>query len=129
MRTLGGRRDQDDAGVATVLAAICVVIVIAVVGVAVQLGAALLARHRAEVAADLAALAAASMVLGGPDVACAAAMDLAHANGAELLSCEQDLLTVRVQVSVRVRAGPMVGTATGRARAGPVDDAQAGAGG
>jgi secretion/DNA translocation related TadE-like protein len=93
---------------------------VVVTGVVVQLGAAMLARHRAESAADLAALAAASAMLGGPDRACAAASTFARANGADLLSCEQDSLDVRLRVRVRVRAGPLVGSAVGRARAGPV---------
>jgi secretion/DNA translocation related TadE-like protein len=118
-----GRRQRAawraDAGVATVLAVVCLVSLLVVTGAVVQFGAAMLARHRAEVAADLAALAAASVLLGGRDRACAAAETYARSNGAQLLSCEQDSLDVRLQVRVRVRAGPLVGSAVGRARAGP----------
>jgi secretion/DNA translocation related TadE-like protein len=117
-----GRQAEDrDAGVATVFVAVCVVVLVLVTGIAGELGTVLLSRHRAEAAADLAALAAASVALGGKDRSCAAAADLAGANGGELVSCDQDSLTIRVQVRVRVRAGPLVGTAIGRARAGPVE--------
>ena len=62
--------------------------VLAVVGMAVVLvGAAVVARHRAGAAADLAALAGAGRaVLGDPD-ACAVAADVAAANAAELTGC------------------------------------------
>lgn len=119
IRASGVARDE---GVATVLVAICVATLVIVTGIAVQLGAVLLARHRAEAAADLAALAAAALVLGGTEPPCAAAEHYARANGAELVSCALDSLDVRIQVSVRVRAGPLVGVATGRARAGPALD-------
>lgn len=104
------------------LVAVCVAALVVITGVAVQLAAVLLARHRAEVAADLAALAGAAVVLAGSDTACGAATVTATANGSELVSCEQDSLDLRVQVRVRVRAGPLVGSAAGRARAGPVSE-------
>jgi secretion/DNA translocation related TadE-like protein len=124
----GGGNVREE-GVATVLVAICVATLVIVTGTAVQLGAVLLARHRAEAAADLAALAAAALVLGGTELPCAAAERYARANGAELVSCTLDSFDVRIQVSVRVRAGPLVGVATGRARAGPALDSTALAGG
>lgn len=105
---------------ATVLVAVGITVLILLTGLAVQLGAVLLARHRAENAADLAALAGAAVVLDGSDRACATAGEIARANGAELVSCHQESLDVRVQARVRVRAGPLTGLATGRARAGPV---------
>jgi secretion/DNA translocation related TadE-like protein len=109
-----------DAGVATVVACLGIAVLVLFTGLAIQLGAVLIARHRAEVAADLAALSAASVVLGGADRACAAAAEYARENNAELVSCKQESLDIRVEVRVRVRAGPLLGAALGRARAGPV---------
>ena len=57
----GGR----DAGVATVLAAVLILGMLVILGFGLALGSAVLARHRAEGAADLAALAAASRATAG----------------------------------------------------------------
>lgn len=75
--------------------------------------AALLARHRAEGAADLAALAAAARIGLGSD-ACPSAARLARANGAAMRFCRVELdadgrsgvVTVRVAAAVRL---PLVG--------------------
>jgi secretion/DNA translocation related TadE-like protein len=97
--------------------------VLATVGAAVVLvGAAVVARHRATAAADLAALAGAGRaVLGDPD-ACAAAARVAQANGARLKTCSVGAgAAVQVHVSLAVRLGPLGLTeAPARARAGPV---------
>ncbi|MBM7807180.1 secretion/DNA translocation related TadE-like protein [Geodermatophilus bullaregiensis] len=97
--------------------------VLAAVGLAaVLVGAAVVARHRAGSAADLAALAAASRAVVGDPAACATAGEVAQANGAALTTCAVgDGAVVDVTVEVGVRLGPL-GTrrATGTARAGPV---------
>jgi secretion/DNA translocation related TadE-like protein len=96
--------------------------VLAVIGMAALLtGAAVVARHRATAAADLAALAGAVRALQGAD-ACGTAADVARGNAAELTSCEvRDGGVVEVAVSVPVRLGRLgVFPATARARAGPV---------
>jgi secretion/DNA translocation related TadE-like protein len=83
-------------------------------------GSAVVGRHRAEAAADFAALAAAAKVLEGGQVACASAGTVAAANGARLVSCAVDgsIATVTTAVALRgVLPGDFV--ATGRARAGP----------
>lgn len=108
-----------DGGVATVYACLGCVLLMIVTGLAVQLGAAVLARQRAETAADLSALAGAAEVLQGPDIACAASVAVASANDAALTSCSVSGPDVLVQVSVQLRAGPLTGSAAGRARAGP----------
>ncbi|MGS0686476.1 Rv3654c family TadE-like protein [Nakamurella sp. GG22] len=108
-----------DRGVATVYACLGCVLLLIVTGLAAQLGAASLARQRAESAADLAALAGAARVLRGPDAACATAMDVASANGLALQSCSVVGADVLVIVNAEIRAGPLSGTATARARAGP----------
>jgi secretion/DNA translocation related TadE-like protein len=91
---------------------------------------AVLARHRAEAAADLAALAAAARIGLGPD-ACRSAARLASANAAVLRDCRVDwgpdgrtgAVTVRVAAVVRL---PIVGaeTVTASARAGRLPGAR-----
>jgi secretion/DNA translocation related TadE-like protein len=97
--------------------------VLATIGLAALLvGTAVVGRHRATTAADLAALAAAGQAVLGRPGACAAAAEVAAANSAELTACTvSDGAVVEVRVSVPVRLGLLgVHTATGRARAGPV---------
>lgn len=96
--------------------------VLATLGVAVVLGgAAVVARHRATAAADLAALAAAGRAVTADPDACAVAADVAAANAAELTGCTVGVdAVVEISVSVPVRFGPLgLLAATGRARAGP----------
>ncbi|WP_258345210.1 Rv3654c family TadE-like protein [Saccharopolyspora gregorii] len=116
------REEITDRGVATVLAAVLVLGVIAIVGFGMVLGSVMLARHRADGAADLAALAAAARVQQGGERACAAARGVAAEMRARVLDCELAGLDARVLVEVRASMGldglsPQV---TGRARAGPV---------
>ena len=108
-----------DTGVATVLSCVVAAVLLVVTGLVVQFGAVVVARHRAESAADLAALAGARSALAGSAAVCTAAQRVANANGAALDSCEEVEVDVLVVVSVRVRAGPLAGQARGRARAGP----------
>ena len=95
---------------------------LAVVGVAtVLVGAAVVGRHRAGAAADLAALAGAGRAVLGDPAACAVATTVAIANGASMDSCRIGAgAVVEVHVRVPVRLG-LLGTvsARGRARAGP----------
>ncbi|MHC1563472.1 Rv3654c family TadE-like protein [Actinomycetospora sp. C-140] len=106
---------------ATVLAAAAVGVLVLLLGLGLQLGAATLARHRAEAAADLAALAAARAVVEGVDVACERASTVAAGNGARVLACTARGWTVTVVAAAPCRCVPSVsGDATGRARAGPV---------
>lgn len=96
--------------------------VLAVVGAAVVLvAAATVARHRAEAAADLAALAAAGRAAWGEADGCALAELVATANAARLVSCAVGAgAVVEVRVSVPVRLGRLgVLSASGRALAGP----------
>nr|WP_308801035.1 Rv3654c family TadE-like protein [Streptomyces polyasparticus] len=76
---------------------------------------ALIARHRAGAAADLAALAAADHALRGQQDACAGASRVARAQGADVERC-----AVRgeiADVTVQARSGPM--SSSVRSRAGP----------
>ena len=118
-RLAGGARTDD--GVATVLACVCAMALIALTGLAAQFGAALLARHRAEIAADLGALAGAATVVDEQPSACRRAAEVVAANGGAVAACSVEGADVLVTVTVVVHLGPMAGTATGRARAGPVD--------
>lgn len=95
---------------------------LAVLGVAVVLvGGAVVARHRASAAADLAALAAAGRAVLADPAACATAARIARTNGAELEGCvlrPEAIVDVRVRVPVRL--GPLGSFAAhARARAGP----------
>jgi secretion/DNA translocation related TadE-like protein len=118
------RLHNGDRGSAAVWVLACSAVVLAVGAVVVVQTLAVLARHRAEAAADLAALAAAGRIGAGGDP-CAAARVVAAANGATVRACRVSLDpsgrsgTVRVQVSARVDL-PLVGPRqTGaRARAG-----------
>ena len=102
---------------------VAVVVVVAIGGIAV--GAAVVARHRAQAAADLAALAAAAELPAGPAVACRRAADVAVATGALVRDCQVLNLDVVVTVAVRV-GGRTGGEARAGARAGPVPPGQAG---
>ncbi|MBC3842945.1 hypothetical protein GXW82_30520 [Streptacidiphilus sp. 4-A2] len=95
------------------------------------LAAAVAARHRAESAADLAALAAADRMLVDPAGACAEAVRVAAAQRAELTSCvlssdaERDSVLVAVESPLAGPDGLFAGLppARGRARAGPLSTA------
>ena len=88
------------------------------------LGAAVTARHRAQAAADLAALGAAGDVASGPDAACRQATQIAARMRSDLTDCRIDGLDVVLEVSVPVRLGRWgVGPARAVARAGPVETA------
>jgi secretion/DNA translocation related TadE-like protein len=84
-------------------------------------GAAVVARHRAGTAADMAALAAAGRAAVGDPAPCATAAVIARADGAALDGCEVEAGgVVAVRVRVTVRLGPFGAVpALGRARAGP----------
>jgi secretion/DNA translocation related TadE-like protein len=83
------------------------------------------ARHKAQNAADLSALAAAREAITAPDTACRSAAWIAIANGAELVECGIEEGVADVRVSVRLQLferlrlpGPR--HVTGRARAAPL---------
>ncbi len=83
-------------------------------------GSAVIARHRAQAAADLASLAAAGRLADGADAACAQASAVARAMNTAVTQCEVDHLDVVVTVDVPVALGRFgMGTARAAARAGP----------
>ncbi len=77
-------RDRGSASV-YVLAVSAVTLMVGLAAVAV--GTAVVTRHRAEAAADLGAIAAASAALRGQPGACAQAGEVVRANGAKLTGC------------------------------------------
>ena len=113
-------RVRDERGAATVVAAICLVALVSIAAGGAYLAAAVVARHRAQAAADLAALTAATVVVGGPETACAQATDVALAMGARVIDCAVDGLDVVVTVELNVSLGRFgVAPARAAARAGP----------
>jgi secretion/DNA translocation related TadE-like protein len=101
-----------------VVAAAMVVVLLTVTGGVAYLGAAVVARHRAQAAADLAALAAAARVPAGAETACAQADAIARAMRAHTAGCLLDDLDVVITIEMST-AGGRWGTARAAARAGP----------
>jgi secretion/DNA translocation related TadE-like protein len=95
-----------------------VVVLLWVTGAGAYLGSAVVARHRAQAAADLAALAAAARLPAGATAACARATAVAHEMRVDDASCQVDDLDVIVTVE---KAVAFAGAARAAARAGPVD--------
>lgn len=97
-------------GSATVLAVGAILLLVSVLVAFLLVGAAVQGSLRARAAVDAAALAGAGVLLegGSTDAACAAAADLAHANGARVLTCDRQVRdfgpALRVEVVVAVPA-------------------------
>ncbi|MDR7301712.1 Rv3654c family TadE-like protein [Haloactinomyces albus] len=110
-----------DGGAATVFAAIVSMGLLTVLWLGLQLGAAVITRHRAEGAADLAALAAAAHAVGGTEFACARARWVAEGMRTTMVSCRLADRDARVRVRIEV-PGLLSGfdPVSARARAGPV---------
>jgi secretion/DNA translocation related TadE-like protein len=99
--------------------AIVVLVSMAVFGL--HLGEAVIVRHQAESAADLAALAGAAQVLAGEEYACAQARWVTDRMRVRLVSCHTQGWDVLVDVATQPGGWlGRLGAATGRARAGPV---------
>lgn len=92
----GPPTESPDSGAGTALAAIVSVGLLAVFLLIMQLGAAVLSRHRAEGAADLAALAAAAYAHQGQQFACSRAEWVAEHMHARLAKCRLDGWEARV---------------------------------
>lgn len=121
---MSGRARRADRGSASVWVVACSAVVLLVGVVASLRTSAVLARHRAESAADFAALAAAGRI-GRSDDGCAVAGGIAAANGAHLVHCRTTLAadgrsgTVDVVVSLAVHLPGLPGQqVTASARAG-----------
>ncbi|MGV9269921.1 Rv3654c family TadE-like protein [Kitasatospora sp. NPDC003701] len=122
-RTAVGR--PPDGGSATVWLIAFAVLGCATFAATLSVGAVVGARHRAESAADLAALAAADRLLLDPDGGCGRAAGIAQAQAATLVACTVDREADAVEVVAEVRIGGVpvdlpIGPARARSRAGPV---------
>ncbi|SDC62404.1 Rv3654c family TadE-like protein [Rhodococcus tukisamuensis] len=120
----GGRRSvaSGERGAATVVACLAMLALVSVAVLVVSLGSAVSARHRAQSAADLAALATAAALGRGQRAACAAADDIAGRMHARVRECRTEGWDAVVTVAVTaplVAVGP--GEAVAAARAGPMD--------
>lgn len=93
-----------------------VALLLCVTGAGAYLGSVVVARHRAQAAADLAALAAAARLPAGAEAACSRATAVAREMHTGDASCAVDDL----DVVVRVRVAVFAGAASAAARAGPV---------
>lgn len=102
------------------MAAVMVAALLAVTVGGAYVGAAVIARHRAQAAADLAALAGAAGLPAGAHIACGQASSLARAMGTVAVACRVDGLDVVVTVEVSRSLGPAeMEPARAVARAGP----------
>ena len=108
-----------DRGAATVLVLGLVAVLLAMTVGVMLLAGAVVASHRARLAADLAALAGAARLGDGEavDRACATADRVAAMNDALLVSCAADGLALEVTVAVTAPVWPE--PARARAKAGP----------
>ncbi|MDQ1643330.1 MAG: hypothetical protein QOJ90_2681 [Actinomycetota bacterium] len=106
-------------GSATVWVLLCCLVLFLFVVASLEVGSALVARHRAQTAADLASLAAARRLLAGSATPCAAAARVAAAMGARVSTCHAYRQVVEVVAEVPL-TGLLAGLppARGRARAG-----------
>ena len=95
-----------------------VAVLLCVTGAGAYLGSVVVASHRAQAAADLAALAAAARLPSGAVTACARATAVAREMRVDDAECGVDGLDVVVTVQVAVA---FAGAARAAARAGPVD--------
>ncbi|MEB3035023.1 Rv3654c family TadE-like protein [[Mycobacterium] nativiensis] len=110
---------RSETGAASVVAAAMVAALLALTGGGFLLGAVVIARHRAQAIADLAALAGAARIPAGPDAACVAAQRLAgRMTRVGDFDCAVDGLDVVVTVTVAL-PGRRVGPVRAMARAGP----------
>jgi len=109
-------------GSATLVAVAMMAVVLALTVGGLYVGSAVIARHRAQGAADLAALAAAEHLADGSGAACVHAASLARAMRTTVTHCAVEELDVIVTVDAAVALGRFgVGPARATARAGPVD--------
>ncbi|MGV9301526.1 Rv3654c family TadE-like protein, partial [Amycolatopsis sp. NPDC003676] len=88
-----------------------------------QVGVVVVARHRAQAAADLGALGAASVLAEGAEAACAEAAEVGRRMGARVARCVVEQWDVVVVVEANATFGVFgVHVIAAAARAGPVDE-------
>jgi secretion/DNA translocation related TadE-like protein len=103
-----GRPNAGDAGAATVIGVALVAVIAVGVFVAGQVARAVVLNHRADTAADFAALTAANALLEFAADPCASAREIAGANQADLISCSVTHAGAGAVVSVEVRGHQQV---------------------
>jgi secretion/DNA translocation related TadE-like protein len=116
-------RVTSERGSASIWAAGGTAVLLLLVALIMGLGAAAHTRHRAASAADLAALAAAGHAIAGQQVACAQAGWVTERMRVHLTACRIKGWDAEVEVAAQppdLLIG--FGTATARARAGPVEE-------
>jgi secretion/DNA translocation related TadE-like protein len=115
---------RNERGSASLVAVAAMALLLAITVGGLYVGSAVIARHRVQAAADLAALAAAARLAGGADIACAQASAIARAMDATVADCVVDDLDVVITAEAPVAFGAWgVGRAYAAARAGPADRA------
>lgn len=92
----------DDEGSASVFGAFVLLALVVVTAALAAFGGAVAARHRAQLAGDVAALAGAGVLLSGDEAACHRAEEFATLHGAQLDSCTVQEWALQVAVSVDV---------------------------
>ncbi|MCP2175453.1 helicase/secretion neighborhood TadE-like protein [Williamsia maris] len=113
---------SDERGVATVFGAWVIVGLVSLVVAVVFVGSAVVARHRAQSVADLAALAAAQRAMLALDDPCGAARTIAATSSVTIARCRTDGEDVVVLATTDVDLGPFgVRQARAIARAGPAE--------
>ncbi|MFC0116106.1 Rv3654c family TadE-like protein [Kibdelosporangium aridum] len=123
-------RTRTDDGAATVWAAFVVAALVMIFGLMLVIGTAASARHRANSAADLSALAAAAYGPWGEQVACAQARWVVDQMQMRLGECRMNGWVARVEVittviglgeiTARATAGPVAEMSPGEENAGPI---------
>ncbi|MEU2124219.1 Rv3654c family TadE-like protein [Nocardia niwae] len=119
----GGLLASGEEGLATVFVCLALVALIGVTLLIAQVGVVVVARHRAQAAADMAALAAAGALVEGVDAGCAEADEVARRMGARIRVCEAAEWDATVIVERNVPMS-LYGDRVVRAiaRAGPVEE-------
>ncbi|GGF10620.1 Rv3654c family TadE-like protein [Williamsia phyllosphaerae] len=122
LRRWRARVMNDERGVATVFGAWLIVGLVSLVVAVVFVGSAVVARHRVQSVADLAALAAAQRAMLAQDDPCGAARTLAATSPVTIARCRADGADVVVVATTDVDLGPFgVRQARAVARAGPTN--------
>lgn len=114
---------RGESGGVTVVAGVALLALLTLTVLIAQVGVAAAGRHRAQSAADLAALAAAAALDRGTAAGCARAEEIGRRMGVRVIECAVVQWDVTVTVEARMSLGPL-GSRSVRAmaRAGPLED-------
>ncbi|MFI9505798.1 Rv3654c family TadE-like protein [Nocardia sp. NPDC052566] len=117
---------RGDRGAASVFAALALAGLVGVTALIGQVGVGVVARHRAQAAADLGALAGAGALAGGAEAGCAAAGEVVRRMKFRMEGCEVHGWDVFIAVAGKIPMG-LFGDRTVRsvAGAGPVEESDA----